>query len=120
LGLATATWRQCGVWRSTETLWRHGVAVDPTNPYAHNDLGSALVDQKRLDEAAAEFTEAARLDPSFADAHYNLAVTRGSQRRFAEAVTQSRAALPINPGDQQAARMLSWAQQQAEDAKPGG
>jgi hypothetical protein len=35
VALAVATWRQAGVWQSSETLWRHGVAADPDNVHAH-------------------------------------------------------------------------------------
>jgi len=39
----------------------------------HNNLGSVYLAQKRLEEARQEFSDAAALDPKYADPHYNLA-----------------------------------------------
>ena len=43
--------------------------ADPQVPY---DRGNALLDQGKTDEAIALFREAIRLEPDFADAHYEL------------------------------------------------
>ena len=38
-GLALLTWRQVGVWRDTETLWRHAVRVDPDCAISRHNSG---------------------------------------------------------------------------------
>ncbi len=51
---------------------------------AHHNLGNALNDQGKLDEAIAEYREAIRLKPDDAEAHFNLGnalATRGSSTR---------------------------------------
>src|SRR5262249_20616710 len=48
------------------------VAAAPTSPAAHNSLGLALRDKRRLDEAIACIQKAIDLDPNYADAHSNL------------------------------------------------
>ena len=40
---------------------------------AHNNLGVALANEGRVDEAIREFSEALRIQPNFADARNNLA-----------------------------------------------
>jgi len=48
------------------------IAQRPDEPYAHFQLGYALVGLKRRDEAKAEFLRAINLDPKMGAAHLNL------------------------------------------------
>ena len=41
-GLALLTWKQVGVWRDPETLWRHAVRVDPGCHISRNNLKAVL------------------------------------------------------------------------------
>ena len=52
----------------------------------HYRAGWALMTAEQYDRAAAEFQEAARIDPKFALAYYALGRAEMSRRRFAEAV----------------------------------
>src|SRR5262249_22640189 len=45
---------------------------NPKNALAHRNLGLALGDQKKLDEAIAYFHKAIELDPKYAPAHNDL------------------------------------------------
>jgi tetratricopeptide (TPR) repeat protein len=87
-----------------QTLFRAGRPADAVPHYRElkrfaatpaglNNLGSALAAAGRLREAVAEFDEALRLDPDFAEAHDNLAVAYvhlgdldGAARHFAAVV----------------------------------
>ncbi len=40
--LAVLTWKQVGVWRDPETLWRHAVRVDPDCHISRNNLDAVL------------------------------------------------------------------------------
>jgi tetratricopeptide (TPR) repeat protein len=51
----------------------------------------------RLDEAAASYREAIRLEPGFAEAHNNLGSVLGRQGRAAEAIAEISKALEIAP-----------------------
>ena len=48
------------------------VARRPDFADAQINLGNTLAEQRRLDEAAASYAAALRLDPNLADAHFNL------------------------------------------------
>jgi Flp pilus assembly protein TadD len=50
------------------------VALRPTTSAAYNNLGNALSNQGKADEAIACFHKAIELDPRFALARYNLGV----------------------------------------------
>jgi hypothetical protein len=60
--LALLSWRQSFVWRDSETLWRHALAVTRDNYVAHANLGRAL-SGSRPDEARAHFEAALRIRP---------------------------------------------------------
>ena len=48
------------------------LAVDPQNAGVHNNLGTALCDQGRLEEAEASYRLALTFAPGDAEAHNNL------------------------------------------------
>lgn len=69
-------------------------------------LGLMLATQGRLDEAAAQLSEAAGLDAARATARFNLALVRLQQGRRDEAIALLRDALRIDPDYPQAAGAL--------------
>lgn len=89
---------QCLTWRTTEALWshvlRHGGAG---SEMAHTNLGTVLIDQGRVHEAAAEFTVALRLNPGNYQTHNNMGVVLSRQGRSEEAKAEFLEALRLNP-----------------------
>ena len=98
VGLGALTWRQTEIWRDSEGLWRHALSIQKESGYAHNNLGMALAEQNRLDEAIVEFREVLRINPQDADGHHNLGNALARQGRLGEAVEQFQEALRIHPG----------------------
>src|SRR5437762_3278054 len=75
-------------------------AVQQTAAGAHVARGSELAGQGKLDEAIREFREAIRLNPEYAEAHYDLgAALFELDNGVDEALVEFREALRINPGD---------------------
>jgi protein O-mannosyl-transferase len=67
------TWRQAGIWATSESLWRDTIAKTPTAAIGHLNLAHVLYDSKRYDEAMACDQKAIECDPSQpADAYNNL------------------------------------------------
>src|SRR5205823_775564 len=60
-GYASASRVQVRNWKDTLTLWEHTVRVTTANPFARNNLGVALEKEGRVDEAVAQYFEAARI-----------------------------------------------------------
>ena len=97
--LATLTWRQTGIYRDTETLYRATLLRNPASWLAHNNLGVALLEKPgHLAEAKIEYQSALALNPDDAEAHNNLgnALAR-MPGRLPEAIREFEAAIKLQP-----------------------
>lgn len=70
--LAVVAHRQIGYWADNITLWTHTIAVTPPNYVAQDDLGGALLDQHRMEEAIVHFREAALIHPVDPVSNFNI------------------------------------------------
>ncbi len=83
--LALICYRQIGVWRGSESLFRHALAVTAGNHLAHNNLGMVFKDRGETEAARREFSAAIRISSDSPDAINNLATLDGEAGRFEEA-----------------------------------
>jgi Flp pilus assembly protein TadD len=97
VGCAALARVQVGYWKDTLTLWTHALAVTRGNYYAHGNLGHALLDLGKLDEALAQYGESLRLRPAAADVHGGMAIALDRQGKGAEAIPHYREALRFKP-----------------------
>ncbi len=98
LVLTGLTMRRNEDYRTALGLWRDTVAKASANARAHNNLGSALEDAGRAQEAESEYIRALDLMPGYALAHYNLAGMLVHRNRLDEAGTHYRESLRLEPG----------------------
>ena len=96
IALAALTWSQTKVWRDSETLWRHALAISPSS-IAYAKLGVLRDEKGRSSEAIAYFRDALRLHPDLAYAHNNWGIALARQGRWDEAIPHYRDALKIAP-----------------------
>jgi tetratricopeptide (TPR) repeat protein len=94
-----AAWRQVGIWRDSETLFRHTLAVSPRASAMRLNLGTWLRSQQRFAEAEQEYRAALALDPGHAFLHFNLGRALHGQERVDEAIGEYRAAAALDPSD---------------------
>jgi len=97
LVLGVATWRQTHVYKDLETLWRDTLTKNPNAWIAHNNLGTVLEKTGRTQEAIAQYEQAVRLEPGYAEAQYNLGTLLGEAGRLTEAVEHLEQAVRIKP-----------------------
>jgi len=70
--LTVLTWRQAGLYRDAETLYRATLERNPQCWVADNNLGIVEVNSGRRADARAHFVRALELNPGYAEAHFNL------------------------------------------------
>jgi tetratricopeptide (TPR) repeat protein len=93
----TLTAAQLRLWQDSETLFRHALSVTTNNVTAELNLGSALYEKGKADEAADHFARALSIKPGYAEAQSNLGFTLAAKGSFAKAIEYYRAALRTRP-----------------------
>jgi tetratricopeptide (TPR) repeat protein len=94
---AVLTARQVPVWRDSETLFSHALAVTRENGRAHLQLGGALLDRGDADAAYPHLVEALRIEPGSLHARNNLATARAKRGELGAAIEEYRALLRLRP-----------------------
>jgi tetratricopeptide (TPR) repeat protein len=84
-------------YRTEVAIWQATVETCPDNPRAHNNLGFALFQEGRTDEAIVAFNEALRLAPDHEMAHYNLGVALAAKGEIEKAIVQYMEELKYRP-----------------------
>ncbi|HVU23122.1 MAG TPA: tetratricopeptide repeat protein [Opitutus sp.] len=97
VALAVTTHARNRAYRSALALWSDTAAKWPGNPRAHHNLGVALLETGKFDDAAQEFQRAIALEPAHALAHYELGTIFLRRGEWAEAATEFAAALAAAP-----------------------
>ena len=85
------------VWETTIGFWEDNVLSAPSKPRAHNNLGVALSEAGRYDEAIVCYQRAIALDSHYADPLSNLAVAYSMKNDPDKAIEALRAAIHISP-----------------------
>jgi protein O-mannosyl-transferase len=110
---------QISRWRDSMTLFNHTLSVTSDNLVIQYNLGHALGQQRRYDEAIPHFAEALRIKPDFFDALINMGITLSEQGKPAEAITYYQRSLDVEPNSAKAHMQLALAlvtQKRADDA----
>ena len=89
--------------------YHRALEMKPDYAEAHYNLGIALSDQGKLEDAVAAYHRALELKPDYAQAHNNLGVALSDQGKLDEAISASRRALHLKPDDPEAHRNLGVA-----------
>ena len=95
--LGTLTWRQAGIYRDPITFFSHIVSHNPEARDAHLNLGSALLQEDRVEEGHAASLVAVAQRPGFAGGHDNLGRALLLMGRFDEAERHLSRALELDP-----------------------
>ena len=85
------------VWRDDISLWTDSVKKAPNRARPYSNLGFALSQKERFDEALPNFLKALELDPDLAQAHYNLGYVLDQQGQTEAAVQHYRKAIQLIP-----------------------
>lgn len=88
LALGIVTYRQLGFWGDNVRLWSHAVEITPPNFVAEDNLGGALLEAGRTDEAVAHFRRAVAIEPSDPMSRLNLAADDERHGNLPQAIAQ--------------------------------
>jgi tetratricopeptide (TPR) repeat protein len=95
--LIVSTFLQVKHWKNSLTLLEHTLSVTDRNYLAHNNLGNAIAELGRIEEAIDHFTEAVNIRPNFSKAHNNLGNALSRQGKNQEAIRHFYKALEVEP-----------------------
>ncbi len=95
LGLRAAD--QVSYWHDSERLWRHALAVTSQNQVAHLGLAGYFADQKRFDDAIAEYESAAKISNPNPDVETTLANLLLEHGSIDEAIRYYRRVVRMQP-----------------------
>ncbi len=84
--LALLSWQQALIWRDTESLWRHAVAVTPECASCSVSLGHWLIQHGSPSEGLEHLERALALSPDRVWLHISIATTLGDLGRVPEAI----------------------------------
>jgi Flp pilus assembly protein TadD len=101
------TRRQVHYWHDSITLWRHTAQVTSRNYLAHYNLGVALQQDGKFDDALDHFRQAIRFFPQYADALNNCGALLERKGDFDKAADHYAKALQADPNDAKAAANLA-------------
>ncbi len=94
--IMVSTYIQVGYWKNSIVLFENTLAVTTNNSVPHNNLGLALYNKGRIDEAIGHYAEAIRIRPGYNKAHYNMGNAQYRKGRINEAIKHYMAALRDN------------------------
>jgi tetratricopeptide (TPR) repeat protein len=94
---AVLTWRQAGIYRNLETLWRDTLAHNPNAWMAHDNLGLVLTEQRLFNAADAEYRKAIEIRPNDHIAYYDLGLQAAIQGNLEDAIQNFDRTLDLCP-----------------------
>jgi len=95
VALSVATYRQIGYWSDSVTVWSHTLQVTGNNWVADNNMGEALVQLNRIEDAYPYFVKSAQEAPINAVAQLNIGAYFQTHGRGQEAIAQYQLALRL-------------------------
>ncbi|MBC8433220.1 MAG: tetratricopeptide repeat protein [Desulfobacterales bacterium] len=104
--LMTLTWHQVRYWKNSIVLFEHSIRVAVNNYQPHWNLGVALAEEGRIDEAINHYLEVLRMKPDHHKAHNNLGIAFIIKGDINGAVAHFQEALRIKPDHENARKNL--------------
>jgi tetratricopeptide (TPR) repeat protein len=97
--LAFSAHIQASYWRNSELLWTHTLGCTTDNAVAEQNLGQAVYNQGRSDEALAHYLKSVQINPRQPYVHLLLGVIFLDIGQVDDSLAHLKTAVEINPGD---------------------
>ncbi len=95
--MAFISWNQCAYWKNSIELWMHAIKITKCNYLAHNNVGLALYEKGRNDEAIYHYNKAIHIKPDYALAYNNRGISYGELGQYQQAIEDFNKAIRIRP-----------------------
>ena len=95
--LAVLTWQQCGYWKNSITLFSHAAQVTKDNFLAHTNLGIALFEKGKIEEAIEHYNKAIGLNPAYSYPYNSRGIIYRERGQYQLAIEDFNNAIRINP-----------------------
>ena len=99
--LSILTWRQITVWRDTDTLWKHVLAVTDKSTFrsgtAHHLVGRFYSDRGDLNRAIEHLHLSIEIEPTDATTYTDLGAALARQGNLEEAIRNLQHAIALSP-----------------------
>ena len=105
--LSFVSYRQIGFWRNSLDLWAHSLKVTQHNYVAEENMGVALVQLNRVEEAYPFFVEAAQDEPNDPVARVNIGAYLHQHGHQADAIPQYQLAIQLGADPRMLATIYS-------------
>lgn len=92
-GMVFASRKQTLCWKNSITLYECALKADENNYLAHGNLGAALLEEKRYEEAAVHLSRALAQRPNLAEANADMALLSLLQNQPQKSLEYARTAL---------------------------
>ncbi len=98
-GLTVVAHRQIGYWSDNVTLWAHTVQVTRGNWIAENNLGAALMDKGRMEDAIVHFRAAEAIYPDDPRTYLFIGFYEQKRGNFQDAIAQYQKVISVTQND---------------------
>jgi len=84
--LVILTWQQCGYWKNSITLFSHALSVTKNNYMAYNNLGLALTEEGKCNEAINHYNKAIQMRHDFVLLYNNRGLAYAKLGQYQRAI----------------------------------
>lgn len=100
------THQRCDIWQNSITLWEDVKKSNPDNPIVLINLGNALTQKGRFDEAISEYRKILAHDANNAEALLNLGVAYSKKGNLESAISVFNKIVSMNPKNAKALNLI--------------
>jgi protein O-mannosyl-transferase len=97
LALGLVAHKQIGYWENNVTLWSHALEVTRGNWLAENNLGGALMEEGKPEQAISHFRAAAAIYPDDPVSHLDIGFYEQQHKNWPQAIEQYHEVLKVTP-----------------------
>jgi protein O-mannosyl-transferase len=94
---AIRTTQRNSEWKNEDTLWIATAKTSPSSQSTHNNMGDVYARKKDYQNAILEFKKSIEINPKYADAWHNLALSYQNIGQKDEAIKTYQKAIELNP-----------------------